>query len=95
VTEVGYEDLVRAPEAGIKALLAAAGLAWDPAALRFFERERAVATASAAQVRRPIYASSVGRGRAHAAKLGPLIAALRPYGPGSAAGTGSGASDGT
>ena len=92
VSEVSYEDLVRAPEAGTRALLAAAGLDWDPAALRFFERERAVATASAAQVRRPIYASSVGRGRAQAARLAPLIAALGPYAEDV---TGSGASDGT
>jgi hypothetical protein len=33
-------------------------------------------TASAAQVRRPIYASSVGRRRAYHSMLGPLLAEL-------------------
>jgi tetratricopeptide (TPR) repeat protein len=76
VTPIGYEALVADPEAGAKALSEAAGLAWEPAALRFFERERALATASAMQARRPIHADSVGRWRRHAAKLAPLIEAL-------------------
>ncbi|HEV2531354.1 tetratricopeptide repeat-containing sulfotransferase family protein [Phenylobacterium sp.] len=80
VVEVRYEALVADPEAGIRALGAATGLPWDPAALRFFERERPVATASAVQVRRPIHAGSVARWRRHAAKLAPLIEALGPYG---------------
>lgn len=87
VVDVGYEALVADSETAARRLLAAAGLAWDPGVLRFFERERAVATASAGQVRRPIYASSVGRWRAHAAELAPLRAALGLEG--------SGASDGT
>jgi tetratricopeptide (TPR) repeat protein len=77
VTPVDYEALVGDPAAGVRALAEAAGLEPDPAALRFFERDRSVATASAAQVRRPINADSVGRWRGHAAKLAPLIEALR------------------
>jgi hypothetical protein len=80
VTDVSYEALVADPERRILALVTeAAGLAWDPAALRFHERAGGVATASAGQVRRPIYGTSVQRWRRHAARLGPLIAALGDY----------------
>ena len=79
VVDVGYEALVRDPEAQIPALVTdAAGLSWDPASLRFHERTGGVATASAGQVRQPIYRNSVGRWRRHAADLQPLIAALDP-----------------
>jgi tetratricopeptide (TPR) repeat protein len=89
VVEIGHEALVADPEGGARALLAAAGLAWDPSVLRFFERQGAVRTASASQVRRPITAEAVGRWRRYAAELEPLIEAL---GEGEAP---RGASDGT
>jgi tetratricopeptide (TPR) repeat protein len=80
VTDVSYEALVADPERRIPALVTeAAGLAWDSATLRFHERAGGVATASAGQVRRPIYRTSVQRWRRHAARLGPLIAALGDY----------------
>jgi tetratricopeptide (TPR) repeat protein len=80
VRDVSYEALVADPETRIPALVTeAAGLAWDPAVLRFHERAGGVATASAAQVRRPIYRTSVQRWRRHATKLKPLIAALAEY----------------
>jgi len=82
VTDVGYEALVADPPAQIRALVTqAAGLPWDPATLRFHERDGGVATASASQVRRPIYPGSVQRWRRHAERLGPLIAALGAYAP--------------
>ncbi|THD80704.1 MAG: sulfotransferase family protein [Phenylobacterium sp.] len=76
VVEVDHEALVADPEAAIPALVAAAGLPWDPATLRFFERDGAVATASASQVRRPIFQGSVQRWRRYEAELAPLKAAL-------------------
>jgi hypothetical protein len=80
LVEVSYEALVADPGRRIPALVTeAAGLAWDPACLRFFEREGSVATASAAQVRRPIFKEGVQRWRRHAADLGPLLDALGPY----------------
>jgi tetratricopeptide (TPR) repeat protein len=79
VVEVSYEALVADPESTSRALLAAVGLAWDPAVLDFHTRRGAVATASASQVRRPIYASSVRRWARHAERLRPLIDALGPY----------------
>jgi hypothetical protein len=78
--EVSYEALVADPGQQIPALVTeAAGLTWDPAALRFHERAGGVATASASQVRRPIYRSSVQRWRRHAERLQPLVDALGEY----------------
>src|SRR6185312_5462747 len=76
VTDVAYETLVADPEGGARALLEAARLSWDPAVLRFHERPGAVRTASASQVRRPIYRTSVARWRRHADRLRPLAQAL-------------------
>lgn len=79
ICDVGYEALVAAPEAAMRALAADAGLAWSPAMLDFHEHQGAVTTASASQVRRPIYAGSVQRWRRYGAMLGALIDALGPY----------------
>jgi tetratricopeptide (TPR) repeat protein len=76
VGEISHEALVADPESEIRALVAAPGLSWDPAVSRFFEREGAVRTASAAQVRRPIFSGSVARWRRYQAHLAPLKAAL-------------------
>lgn len=96
VVEVNYESLANDPDQAIPALVTqAAGLSWDAACMRFFEREGAVRTASAAQVRRPVYATSVQRWRRHAAALAPLAQALGPYGPQDDRLPGSGANDGT
>jgi hypothetical protein len=47
-------------------------------ALEFHRSERSVRTASFAQVRRPLYPTSVGRWRSYEPFLGPLVAALGP-----------------
>jgi hypothetical protein len=57
-------------------MIAFLGLSWDPACLEFHRTERPVHTASLNQVRQPIYRASVGRWRAHAAYLCPLLKAL-------------------
>ena len=44
--------------------------------MKFHESDRPVKTASVSQVRRPIYSSSVERGRRYGDKLNPLIEAL-------------------
>ncbi len=78
MTEVAYEDLVADSERELRRLLAFLGLAWAPACLTFHETSRPVATASAAQVRRPLYATSIGRSRTHGSRLDPLLDALGP-----------------
>tara|TARA_R110000824_G_scaffold389014_1_gene584834 strand:- start:5374 stop:5715 length:342 start_codon:yes stop_codon:yes gene_type:complete len=76
VTEVHYEDIVSDQEVQTRRLLAEVGLAWNSACLDFHKNASPTATASAAQVRRPLYASSVDRWRRYETQLQPLIAAL-------------------
>jgi len=75
--EVRYEDLVADLEGQTRRMLAHIGLDWDPRCLDFHTTERTVHTASAAQVRRPIYRTSIERWRAYEARLEPLLAELR------------------
>jgi len=74
--EVDYEAVVDDLEGQARRLIDFVGLAWEPACLAFHQTRRVVRTASVAQVRQPIYATSKGRWRAHAAHLEPLLAAL-------------------
>ncbi len=84
--EVEYEALVEDLEGSARRLVTHLGLPWNEACLRFHESSRDVATASFAQVRRPIYRGSVGRWRRYAGRLGPLFDALgEPRGPESGA----------
>jgi hypothetical protein len=75
--EVRYEDLVADPDAQARRLAAFCDLSWDPACLDMRTNRRPVRTASAAQVRRPIYKSSVDRWRLSDAHLRPLLEALQ------------------
>jgi len=78
--EIVYEDLVREPRAVAAALAGQCGLTWSDAALDIENNRSAALTASAAQVRRPIYGSSSGRWRRYRQHLAPLIRALRHHG---------------
>jgi tetratricopeptide (TPR) repeat protein len=71
-----YEELVRNPEVSIRHLLQHCGLPFEPACLAFHETRRSVRTASAEQVRQPIYASGVGHWRHFERELEPLRRAL-------------------
>jgi len=74
--EVRYENVVTDLESQARRLVEFCGLPWDDACLRFHEHRRTVKTASLAQVRQPIYASSVGRWRRYTQYLEPLGQAL-------------------
>jgi tetratricopeptide (TPR) repeat protein len=78
--EIVYEDLVRDPRGVAAALAQRCGLNWSDAALDIQNNRSASLTASAAQVRRPIYGSSSGRWRRYREHLAPLIRALRRQG---------------
>jgi len=69
---VNYEDLVKSPEPVTRALLQHCGLAWESGILDFHNQRAPVTSASAVQVRRPLYISSVGRWRSYAAHLTTL-----------------------
>ena len=78
IIDVRYEELVADLEGVVRRIVAHCGLEWNARCLDFHRTERTIRTASAVQVRRPIYQSSVGRGRKYEAFLGPLLAALEP-----------------
>jgi hypothetical protein len=74
--DVQYEDVVDDLEGQARRIVAHCGLPWDERCLAFHATDRAVRTASAAQVRRPIYRSSVGRWRPRPELLQPLLDGL-------------------
>ena len=74
VMQLQYETLVADQETESRRLFAHCGLTWTEAALDFHTNSAAVATPSAAQVRRPMYRDSVARWRAHATALAPVTA---------------------
>jgi tetratricopeptide (TPR) repeat protein len=76
IYRVDYERVVADTEGEIRGLLAYCGLDMEPACLRFWETERAVATPSSEQVRQPIFRDAVEHWRRYEAFLGPLRAAL-------------------
>jgi tetratricopeptide (TPR) repeat protein len=76
IHDVVYETMVENTEQEARALVAHCGLEWEAACLDFHNTERPVQTASASQVRQPIYKGSVGRWRDYERHLEPLRRAL-------------------
>ena len=78
VLDVRYEDVVGNQTEETRRLLDFCGLPWEDACLAFHETDRPVYTASAAQVRQPIYTSAVRRWKRYEKHLGELLEALGP-----------------
>ncbi|MEX2497145.1 MAG: sulfotransferase [Woeseia sp.] len=78
ILTVHYEEIVRDLEGQVRRLLAHCGLKFDERCLRFHESPRPVNTASAEQVREPIYEDAVGYWQHYVSKLGPLKEILSP-----------------
>jgi tetratricopeptide (TPR) repeat protein len=76
--EIKYEELVEDLEGNVRRLLAHCGLDWDERCLSFHQTRRQVNTASAAQVRRPLYKTSLQRWQPQQALLQPLFEGLGP-----------------
>ena len=76
ILDVRYEDVVADLEGQARRILAHCGLDWDPHCLQFHRTERPVRTASASQVRQPIYRSAIGRWRVYEPYLQPLLVEL-------------------
>ena len=74
--DLPYEAVVDDLEGQARRLLDHCDLPWDDNVLAFYATSRAVRTASATQVRQPIYKSSVGRWKPPPELLRPLIEAL-------------------
>lgn len=80
IIDVAYEDVVADLDGTARTLIAGLGLEWEPGCLGFHERTTAAYTGSAAQVRQPVYASSVGRWRRHEGRLSGVRQALETAG---------------
>ncbi len=76
ILDMPYEDVVADQEGMTRRLLEFCGLEWDERCLAFHENERSVLTSSFAQVRKPIYTSSVAKYKRYEKHLGPLRDAL-------------------
>jgi Sulfotransferase family len=74
--EVDYEDVVADLEGQARRMVAYCGLDWDAACLSFHRTQRPVRTASAVQVRQPIYRDAIGRWRPAEVELRPLLDGL-------------------
>jgi tetratricopeptide (TPR) repeat protein len=78
ILDVQYEALIDNLEGVARQVIAHCGLEWDDACLAFDRADRPVRTASVAQVRQPIYDTSVRKWRPSDAVLRPLLEGLRP-----------------
>ena len=78
--EVAYEDLVADQEGQSRRLVEFLGLPWEDACLAFERNPEPSLTASAAQIRQPIYRSSVALWRRYETGLAPLRAAFEAAG---------------
>ena len=74
--EIDYEKLVKNKEEEIKNILKYLDLDWDENCLNFHKNKRSVSTASLAQVRKPIYNSSVEKWKNYNLELTSLIKML-------------------
>ena len=78
--DVHYENLVRHPAEMGRDIATACGVPWDSSAVEIHTGTGVSMTASASQIRRPIYQSSAGKWRRYRRHLTPLVEALRSHG---------------
>ena len=77
IYDLSYEKIVEDPKTEIRKLLSFCDLDWEDGCLEFHANKRQVHTASAMQVRNPIYRSSVESWRHYEVELAPLFSALK------------------
>lgn len=80
IHELRYEDLVAEPDRQIRRLLDFCGLDWEAACTDFHTNTAPTTTASAVQVRRRLYSTSVAQWRNYATQLAPLQEQLQAAG---------------
>jgi hypothetical protein len=71
-----YEDVVEELEGNVRSLLDFCGLPFEPQCVEFYKTARSVQTASAEQVRQPIYREGLEQWRHYERWLEPLRHAL-------------------
>jgi tetratricopeptide (TPR) repeat protein len=79
ILDVSYETMVSDFEAQARRLVDYLGLPWDARCLGFHANRRVVRTASVAQVRKPIYRTSVARWKHYERHLGALFEVVGRY----------------
>ena len=79
ILDVSYEAMVGDFENQARRLVAYLGLPWDERCLAFHNNRRIVRTASVAQVRRPIYKTSVARWKHYERHVGALLELVQAY----------------
>lgn len=72
ILEIHYEDVVEDQKAATERLLDHCGLEWEEDCINFERNAAPVSTASAVQVRMPIYRTSLQRWKRYGALVGPL-----------------------
>ena len=80
VLEIRYEELVTRQEAVSHEIMEFCGLDWQDACLQFHKSPAPSSTASAVQVRQPMYQSSIGRWKKYERHLQPLTTLLEKEG---------------
>jgi hypothetical protein len=80
MVEVDYEAIIEDLPAEARRLIDACGLDWEAACVDFHLNPTPSATASAAQVRRPLYRDSLGLWRRYETELAPLRRTLEAEG---------------
>ena len=79
ILDLPYEMMVADHENQTRRLLDYINLPWDPDCLSFYNNDRLVKTASVAQVRKPIYQTSVKRWEHFIDELQTLSRIVSPY----------------
>lgn len=79
ILDLRYEDMVANTEEQARRALDYLGLPWDDSCLEFHHNKRRVKTASLAQVRKPIYKTSVARWKYYEKHLRPLLDIVSEY----------------
>jgi tetratricopeptide (TPR) repeat protein len=76
ILDVSYESVVGDLNGQARRLIDYCGLCWDERCVDFYRTRRAIRTASAVQVRQPLFRSSLQRWRHYEANLAPLLREL-------------------
>jgi hypothetical protein len=78
--EIRYEDLIADPRGETRRLLEYCDLEWEEGCVAFHQNPAATTSASASQVRRPLYNSSVSQWQHYEAQLAELSRRLASAG---------------
>jgi tetratricopeptide (TPR) repeat protein len=80
ILDVSYEQLVQEPEAQARRILQWCGLAWEESVLDFHLQDSPALTASAMQVRKPMYTDSIGAWQRAGSGFDSVVSRLRSEG---------------